>query len=486
MRMAIKWTVLGCVMTLLGCAAKVPVEPIHQKWLKDGYIGNETQKNMTLDGHSWRSIWSDSALEVLLAKAKVANYDARIAMMRLEQARAGWRQMATRKIPKIEIEGSASEESTSLPAPVKQGNPDVRAYRIGVSASWELDLWGAVDAATKASEFDARAAEAGAETARWLAQHEVVRAYLIWQGARMRLEVMERIAEADRQVINIVNRRFQEGIASAFDVAGRSAQREQTEAEIPQLKTLIDVTVNQLAMMVGEKPGDIDDVLDRAQKSLPFSDEIPVGLPIDLLKRRPDLIVAEHQLMAETQRLRMSQADLWPKFFLAAGIGQQELRLNSLELSPARFSNVALAFVYPLFDSGRLKAAVNQQTAKQRQATLSYEKAVLQALTDVENSLVALRQEKNTLNKRQAALDFRRQALQHGESMHKEGLIDPIDRVNLNKAYQAAQLSYTESRLSVALATLQLYKGLGGGWEAHTAQSTTDTFGEQHNLSYKK
>lgn len=459
-----RWVVLVGVIGLAGCAGTAPLSPQTGNWLAGPYVEADPAQRHDLDIDRWRAVWRDPLLDHLLAKAAVANLDARLAWTRVQQARAGMRQLASRKAPDIEIEGSASDERTGLPATVKSGNPDVRAYRGGLTLGWELDLWGAVDAAAQAGKMDALAAEAGAEAVQWLAQHEVVRQYLIWQGARSRLEVLEQLVAADREAEAVVRRRLQEGMASAIDVANREAERQQTASQIPALKTLVNVTEHQLTLLVGEKPGALQDAFDRAPTGLPVAEALPIGMPIDLLRRRTDLIVAEHQFMAETQRLRMADADLWPKVFLGAALGQQDLRLNGLDLAPARFSQLALAFTFPLFNAGRLQAAVEQQSARQREATLNYEKAVLQALTDVENSLVVLRRQQQSQSQLTAVWNARQDAEKRGERLFQEGLMDPLQRIGLTKAQHAARLSLTESALAVSLATLQLYRSLGGGW----------------------
>jgi len=460
----VRWAVLAGALGLAGCAGTAPMSPQPETWLASTYVEAVPEQRHDLDIERWRALWRDPLLDHLLAKAAVANLDARLAWTRVQQARAGMRQLASRKAPDIAIEGSASDERTGLPETVKQGNPDVRAYRGGLTLGWELDLWGAVEAAAQAGRMDALAAEAGAEATQWLAQHEVVRHYLIWQGARSRLEVLEPLVAADREAEAVVRRRLQEGMASAIDVANREAERQQTESQIPALQTLVKVTAHQLTLLVGEKPGALQAAFDQAPSGLPVALTLPIGMPIDLIRRRPDLIVAEHQLMAETQRLRMADADLWPKVFLGAALGQQDLRLNGMDLAPVRFSQVALAFTFPLFNAGRLQAAVEQQSARQREATLNYEKAVLQALTDVENSLVVLRRQEQSLGQLRAVWQARQDAERRGERLFREGLMDPLQRVGLTKAQHAARLSLTESALAVSLATLQLYRSLGGGW----------------------
>jgi NodT family efflux transporter outer membrane factor (OMF) lipoprotein len=349
---------------------------------------------------------------------------------------------------------------------VKQGQPDTQAVRLGVNLGWELDLWGAVDAAARAGEHDALAAQGGWHAARWTAQHEVARHYLIWQGARLRIELLQQFVQLEREAERITQRRLGAGMATAMDTANRRADVQQAESQLPALRTLQAVIEHNLALLLGERPGAGLQALQGAPKTLPVATALPIGLPIDLIRRRPDLIVAEQQLLAETQRLRAADADQWPRLLFGAVLGEQDLRLNGLGLSPARFSQVGLAFSLPLFNAGRLQAAVDLQAARQRGATLQYEKAVLQALSDVENSLVAWQQQQQAQLHAEQVLTARQEATRRAARLQQEGQIDPLQHIGLQRAELGARLAHTDAHIATALGGLQLYQALGGGWSA--------------------
>jgi outer membrane protein TolC len=183
--------------------------------------------------------------------------------------------------------------------------------------------------------------------------------------------------------------------------------------------------------------------------------------------------VAEQQLRAETARLRESQAERWPRLFLAAVLGQQDLRLNGLGLAPARYSNVALAFTAPLFNAGRLRAAVERQSARERAATLQYERAVLAALQDVENSLVALAREHERSARLEAAVESRREGLRHAQALHQEGEIGLLQLLDAQRGLIAAELAATDSHTQRALSAVQLVQALGGGWYAEPSSASS-------------
>lgn len=460
----LKWALCMTALGLTGCASTVPEKPNIERHLQGSFGAADRGQSAPLEAMAWQELWDDAVLQKLLTKAASANLDGRIAWERVLQARAGWTQLRSRTLPQVGLEATASDERSGLPDAVKQRKPDTQALRLGVNLGWELDLWGAVDAAAQAGKHDALAAQGGWHAARWTAQHEVARYYLIWQGARLRIGLLEQMVRLEREAEAITQHRLNGGLATAMDMAHRRADVQQAESQLPALHTLKAVTEHNLALLLGERPGHGWPELQGAPQTLPMAKTLPVGLPIELIQRRPDLLVAEQQLLAETQRLRVADADQWPKLLFGAVLGEQDLRLNGLGLSPARFSNVGLSFSLPLFNAGRLRAAVDLQAARQRGATLQYEKAVLQALTDVESSLVAWQQQQQAQQHAEQVLAARQEASRRGVRLQQEGQIDPLQLIGLQRAELGAKLAQTDAHIANALGGLQLFRALGGRW----------------------
>lgn len=422
----------------------------------------------TLDTATWRG-FGDPVLDGLIAQARTANLDVRIARQRVRQARAGSTAAASRLWPTVALTGSVSDQRTGLPDEVKRGLPDTRAVRGAVEMGWEVDVFGAARAAADAAELDALAADAGVQAAQWLASTEVARQYIVWLGARLRLQQLQALLQAQEDTERLTRSRQASGLASRFDVSRAAGEAQSLAAQLPPLRTLAAVSEAQINVLLGVSPSVVLPALSAKDAAaairLPQVPPLSPGQPIELLKRRPDLQVAQQQLLAEAARLRESQADLWPKFFLAAVLGQEGLQLNGVGYSPARYSNIALAFSAPLFNAGRLRAAVERQSARERSATLQYERAVLGALEDVENSLVALAQERQRADSLAAAVDTRREGLRLAQSLHREGQIDLLQLLDAQRGLIAADLALTDSQTQFALDAVQLVKALGGGWQ---------------------
>ncbi|MEI8304599.1 MAG: efflux transporter outer membrane subunit [Burkholderiales bacterium] len=462
------------VITLGGCGTTTLPVPPDLKAVGSSFRQVDAVQAEGLDAATWRG-FGDPVLDSLIAQAREANLDVRIAQQRVRQARAGSTAAASRLWPTVALTSSVSDQRSGMPSEVKRGLPDTRAIRGALDIGWEVDVFGAARAAADAAELDALAADAGVQAAQWLASTEVARQYIIWLGARLRLQQLQALLQAQIDTERLTRSREAGGLASRFDASRAAAEVQTLTAQLPPLRLLVAASEAQMSVLLGLSPSAalpaLKPKVEQERLQLPQVPALKPGQPIELLERRPDLQVARQQLLAEAARLRESQADLWPKFFLAAVLGQQDLRLNGVDFSPARYSNIALAFTAPLFNAGRLRAAVERQSARERSTTLQYERAVLGALQDVENSLVALSQERQRADSLRAAVDMRQRGLLLAQSLHREGQIDLLQLLDAQRGLIAAELALTDSQTQVALSAVQLVKALGGGWQTADAAS---------------
>jgi outer membrane protein TolC len=234
---------------------------------------------------------------------------------------------------------------------------------------------------------------------------------------------------------------------------------------------LVGTTQTKLAVLLGRNPSagvvDADNGF-----AWPAARAIAAGQPSELLRRRPDLVAAEASVGAEALRTAEARAQWWPKLFLSALVGRQDLRLNALDLAPVHFSNVALAFAMPIFNAGRIDAGVRVQSARADEALLAWQKAVLVAVQEVEDSLLVRSQEAERNAALALTVEHRRRSLQRAESLQREGQIDLLVLLDVQRSVLASELALSESRLQQALADVQLYKALGGGFPM--TQPSTD------------
>ncbi len=417
---------------------------------------------------AWWAGWADASLTSLVEEALAANQDVQIALQRVAQSRAGTEAQASRLWPALGLQASASRTDSGLPAPVKQGQPDTRALRAGLEVSWEIDLAGGVRAARDAARADAAGAAAGVAGARLLVASEVARQYFVLRGTQERLRIVQALAEAQRETATRVASRLREGVASAFDLDRAQAEADALEAQVPPLRTLEGVSQTHLAVLLGRNPSApvIDDA---AGFAWPAPRAIAAGQPSDLLRRRPDLLAAEAHFTAESLRGAEARAQWWPRLFLSALVGSEDLSLNALHLSPVRFSNVALALAAPVFNAGRIDAGIRAQSARAEEALLAWHKAVLVAVQEVEDSLLVRNEEAARAAALARTVEARRRSLQRAQSLQREGQVDLLVLLDVQRSVLSSELAWSDSRLQQALADVQLYKALGGGFAAATA-----------------
>jgi NodT family efflux transporter outer membrane factor (OMF) lipoprotein len=411
---------------------------------------------------AWWDGFGDPTLAQLVKDALSANQDVAMALQRVGQARAGADAQGARLWPTVGVQASASRSQSGLPGPVKQGLPDTRALRVGVDVAWEADLAGGVRAARDAAQADAAAAAAGVHGARLLVAGEVGRQYFVLRGAQEQLRIVQALSAAQRQTAGRVESRLREGHASAFDLDRARAEADALDAQVPGLRMLAGVTQTKLAVLLARNPS--AKVVDGdGTFAWPAARAIAAGQPSDLLRRRPDLLAAEARVGAEVLRSAEARAQWWPKLFLSALVGRQDLQLNALDLAPVHFSNVALAFAAPVFNAGRIDAGIRAQSARADEALLAWQKAVLVAVQEVEDSLLVRSQEAERGAALALTVEHRRRSLQRAESLQREGQIDLLVLLDVQRSVLASELALSDSRLQQALADVQLYKALGGG-----------------------
>ncbi len=468
---ATRFLSLAALTVLSACSTLTVQAPTPSVPLTAGFAhGHAAQAEGEAAGAEWWAAWGDSTLTALVEEALGANQDITIALQRVAQARAGADAQAARLWPTVGVQASASRSSSGLPDPVKQGMPDTRALRAGIDVAWEIDLAGGVRAARDAAQADATAAAAGVQGARLLVASEVARQYFVLRSAHERLRIVQALAKAQRGTASRVESRLREGLASAFDLDRARAEADAFDAQIPPLEMLAGTSQTRLAVLLGRSPS-----IPVVEADLAFVwqavRDIGSGQPSELLKRRPDLIAAEARVAAETLRTGEARAQWWPKLFLSALTGRQDLQLNALDLAPVRFSNVALAFAAPIFDAGRIDAGIRAQSARADEALLAWQKSVLVAVQEVEDSLLLRAEEAKRAAALAGTVEHRRRSLQRAESLLREGQADLLALLDVQRSVLASELALADSRLQQALADVQLYKALGGGFTPAVADA---------------
>jgi len=255
-------------------------------------------------------------------------------------------------------------------------------------------------------------------------------------------------------------------LATELDVSRAAAQVESTKAVVPTLVSGIDVSIHRLSVLLGEEPGALRSELEKATPIPAAGPNVEVGLPSDLLKRRPDIGSAEAQLAAATARIGVARADLFPRFFLTGTAGRQANQLHDLTLGLGNFYSVGPGVSLPLFTGGRIRSNIAVQTSRQRQALINYEAVILNALEEVENALVSYSEEQERRDRLNQAVEQSQLAVDLAAEQYRAGLVDFLSVLEAQGELYANESQLVESQTSVTTDLIALYRALGGGWTA--------------------
>ena len=421
---------------------------------------------------SWWASFNDSELDSLIQRASQSNLDLRVAEARLRQARAARGGSAADFWPAVTASASAARAEQSQNQPLIGALPlppnfpfEYSVYQAGFDASWELDVFGGKRRALEAATADWEGAIEARNDAMVSLLAEVARNYVGLRGAQQRLEIAHRDVRLEEEALELIRARLQGGVATELDVTRTAALLAGLQAAIPPLETEARAAIYGLGVLLGQPPGELVAEL-AASGSLPQPPpEVPIGLPSDLLRRRPDVRRAERQLAAETARIGVAKSDWFPKISLTGDAGFESVSVSKWFEPASRFWSIGPSVQWNALDFGRVGAQVHAQTAVQEAAVATYQKAVLVSLQEAESALVAYAQEQNRRRALTEAVIQNRHSLELADSLYKNGRVNFLDVLDARRSLFQADDQLALSDQSVSLDLIALYKALGGGWE---------------------
>jgi NodT family efflux transporter outer membrane factor (OMF) lipoprotein len=468
---------LLCLLVGLGCAVgpdyRPPEMKVSEKW--DGQaavtptLPSKTQAEpITLV--EWWNAFNDPILSSLVEMAIRSNLDLRQAEARILQTRAARGVAGAPLYP--QVDASVIYQKSQGSSEVAGGGaiataPGVRElFQVGLDATWELDIFGGIRRNLEAATADYQAAVEDRRDVLITLVGDVGTNYFNLRGFQSQLDIARKNLEAQKKTAQITHRRFAAGFVSRLDVANADAQVATTEALIPILQSSARAAIYNLGVLLGREPAVMAQDL---AKPLPLPStppEIPVGLPSDLMRRRPDIRRAEAQLHAATARIGVATADLFPRFNLAGSLGVSAMDIARLgNFDTSKFWSFGPTVTWPVFAGGRIRWNIKLQEAVQEQTLAAYEKTVLTALKDVETALVAYAKEQERLKSLNEAVVSNRQAVDLAMKLYVAGKTDFLNVLTAQRSLFANEDALAQSTRTQATNLVALYKALGGGWE---------------------
>jgi NodT family efflux transporter outer membrane factor (OMF) lipoprotein len=406
---------------------------------------------------TWWQRFDDPALAALITNALDANTSVRSAQGALRQARALSDLARAGMGPTVSVTGSAQRSQS--------GNSDAsNTFKAGVGASWEPDVFGGNRAAANASETDAQASAASLANVQVSLAAEAATSYINLRGLQTRLAIARSNLATQAETLQITRWRAQAGLVSSLDVEQAVTAAEQTQAQIPALQTSVGQTLNALAVLTGQAPGRLNATLGTAGPIPPAPAGLALAFPAETLRQRPDVRAAELKVRSAWSRVVIADAARYPSFSLSGSLGLSALTLGALTDGASLLKSVLASVSAPLFDGGAGKAQVRAQEAALDQARASYEGAVLTALQDVEDALVAIQGDSERLMRLQAAATAAANAELLARQRYESGLIDFATVLGTQRTLLSAQDSVASTQASLSADHVRLYLALGGGW----------------------
>ena len=339
-------------------------------------------------------------------------------------------------------------------------------WQYGFDASWELDVWGRVRRTLEGADAQLEASTEDRRDTLLSVISEVARNYLQLRGTQEQLRVTRANLQTAQETLQVTQSRVRAGLSPDLDVQNATSQAEQTAASLPQLEQQEEQGMNALALLLGAPPGALRAELAQARPIPPVPPRVPLGLPSELARRRPDIRRAEAQLHSAIAQVGVAQADLFPRITLSGSLALQSLQFKDLGNWAARTYALGPSISLPIFQGGSLRATLDLRRQAQQEAAITYQKAVLQAFHDVDNALIAYNAEQRRREGLQRQVDADRRAVEIARSRYRSGIADFLNVLTAERSLLAAEQSLATNTSTIGTNLVQLYKALGGGWES--------------------
>lgn len=465
--MRLRCAAVAVLATLLisGCAVgpnyKKPAvsTPTVYRGLTPEQAANTDPKSLA--DEKWWEVFQDDQLKELIKTALQQNYDVRRAATRVLQAEAFLGITRSNQFPTISGEAAALNLRNSRQGLVPAF--DTNQNRLGLAFDWELDFWGKFRRATESARANLLAAQ-------W-AQREVITqlisdlssAYFQLRALDLQLDISRRTLVSRQDSLRLTNILAQGGATSMLDVRQAEQLVFTAGSEIPLLEQQIEQQENFISILLGNDPGPVPRGKQLTEQYHPPT--VPAGLPSSLLERRPDIRQAEEQLISANAQIGVARAQYFPQISLTASSGYQSSSLTSLFTSPAGFWTFGSTLAQPIFTAGRLRSNVRLAEAQQQESLLFYKQTIQGAFRDVSDSLIAYRKTQEFREQQKFLVDSAQDATRLSHLRYSGGATSYLEVLTNDTNYFTAELGLVQAQLNELLSLVQLYRGLGGGWQ---------------------
>ena len=483
-------TIVGLIAGLSACAAgpsyRTPKPDVPSSFVSVPPVppvaASAQPPEPMLDLAMWWRALNDEELDSLVDRAVKSNLDLKIALDRLQQARTYEAVVVGHALPEIDASAAAGRgtgtdltrgraEQALRSADNSSGLTHINTL-VGFDAVWELDLFGKFRREFEAARAETQAARAARYDVLTAVVADVVRAYIDLRGFQVRAGILHKASDVLRESLRLVDIRYQRGITNELDVALATRELATLEAQIAPVEAQVNAAEYTLAVLVGEYPENMTEELSKPDLIPSMPAAAAAGVPLDLLKRRPDIQQAERELAAATARIGVATANLFPQVALVGAIGSQGQGWGTTPSVSKHIWSFGPGAVWPLLDFGALDAEVDIAGLEAHASMVNYRRTILNAVQQVDTSLDAYQAQQARIEQLSTAMIAGQRAVDLATERYDRGLTDFLNVVDAERQFYDLQEQYAEAQVTEGEQFVQLYKSLGGGWENY--QSVPD------------
>ncbi len=468
------YVLIGSVALLGGCAVGSDyVEP--QLDTANNWVTPQANQQPGEIPSSWWSLLQDKELDSYLALVATNNLDIKVATARVDEAHAARGIARSAFWPQVGLQSSYTRFEQSTESPGAAGSliiaglvdRNVDFYNSSLDASWELDLFGGNRRRAEAANAALDANVATRDAVMLSALAETAAAYFELRGAQQRLSIVQSNIETQQGTLDLTKRKIEAGLGRRIDQLRAQAQLDAIKALEPALRAAIRASTYRLGVLTGRRPEEMANEVVAAGRLPDAPKSVPIGLRADLLRRRPDIIIAERQLALATAEVGVAKSEFFPKLVLNGSYGFESDDFSRIGSSSVRTSALIPFVSWPVFQGGRLRASLAAADAGATAAAFSYEKAVLTALADAESAISAYAEELQVHENLSSAAEGSREAAQIAQKLYEIGLADFLTLLDAERRRDETEDQRAQSHTRLLLDLVRVFKSLGGGWSTH-------------------
>jgi len=473
---------LGCVAAL-GCKVGPDYErpPVVTPAAFRGADAGNAAVQESIANVPWWEQFKDAQLRDLIKVALEQNRDLKIAIERIEEARANFGISKADLYPQVNAKllgGGLNPSDASLThVPGENGGSGATGlFDVGLGLSWEIDFFGRIRRANEATKATMLATEEAKRAVAVALVSDVAMAYIDLRGLDRRLAITKETLKSREEHVEYARVRFEGHVAQQVDWRQAEAEFHRVKAQLFNLEKLVAQKENEVSYLVGRPPGEV--LRDRSTDEQPVPPEVPVGLPAELLERRPDVRKAELELWSATARIGEAKAALYPSIKLTGSYGLASTDLSELVNPASQSWNIFASLLQPIFAGGALRGKVDVRQSQQRQAVYAYERTLLQALREVEDALISLRKMGQQREEQRERTLANRQVVELAELRYKGGVSTYLEVLDAQRSLFSAEIDDATTASEHARSLVQLYKALGAGWPVPVKKPDAGTSSE--------